>query len=98
MLVDIKTLALHIGGIGAAAVWPLVPIEAEPEQVAQHAFSRVRTDAREIEVFDAQDKLASRAAGVEPRQQRRAQIAQVQVSRWAGGVSSSYRCITYLRH
>ena len=47
-------------------------------------------DAATVEVFHPDQEPAAAAAGEQPREQRRAQVPNVQVSRWGGGVASSW--------
>ncbi len=89
LVVARDALALPIRPPRAALLRPLVPIEPEPAQIVEEARLGVGDHARAIEVLDAHDEGRVRGARVEPRQQRRARVAEVDGARRARGVSSS---------
>ena len=60
----------------------LIPVQAEPLQVADHGLFALAGGARQVGVFYAQHKLATVAAGVQPVEEGRPGTADVKV---AGG-------------
>jgi hypothetical protein len=72
LLINVEALALRIGSVGAAAIWPFIPIQAQPAQVCEHAFRRSRAHARLVEILDAHHELAACTASKEPGEQGRA--------------------------
>mmetsp|Transcript_7884 Transcript_7884/g.19695 ORF Transcript_7884/g.19695 Transcript_7884/m.19695 type:complete len:603 (-) Transcript_7884:9-1817(-) len=82
LLVDVRALGLAVGAVRAAHVGALVPVQAQPLEVAHHGLLGRARGARSVRVLDAQHELAAVAFGVQVVEQRGARAAHVQV---AGG-------------
>src|SRR5690606_11570207 len=85
LVVEGEPLALHVGAVGTSHVRPLVPVEAEPAQRAEDALRGARPFAWLVQIFHAEDEGAAARADGEPREERRARVAQVKVARGGGG-------------
>ena len=83
--IEVAALGLHIGAAGAADIRAFVMREAGGGERLVDQLDRARHLALLIGVLDAQDELAAVAAREQIGVQRRAQVAQVHVSRRAGG-------------
>src|SRR5262249_23718559 len=72
---------LPIRPVRTSRIWPLFPVEAEPPQVALDAGLRLRSGSLDVGVFDTQNERAPRAAREQPVEERRASVADVEMSR-----------------
>src|SRR5688572_11848110 len=70
---------------GTADLWTFIPVEAEPAQIFENRRVGVGCGALNVGVFDTQDERAVLPAREQPVEQRRADIADVQM---AGGARS----------
>ena len=86
-----RALALPIRRERAAPIGPFVPVEAQPREVLEDARLGARRHARAIEILDAHDERAAAAARIQPGEQRRACVANVQAPGGAGRVTSARR-------
>src|SRR3954452_12985681 len=75
-----QTLRLTIRPVRPVDVGPLVPVETEPTQIAQDRGLRLAPRSFGIGVFDPQDERAALAAREQPVEERRARIADVELS------------------
>jgi hypothetical protein len=80
-----------------ACVWCLgcagktfVPVKAEPLEVADHRFFAFASGARGVSVLHPQHKLSTRAARIEPVEQRSAGAAHVQVAGRGGREANAH--------
>jgi len=55
---EVVALALEVGSAGAANVWALLPMDAEPVEVIDDGVAEFRAAAGGIEVLDAEDEGA----------------------------------------
>jgi hypothetical protein len=62
-----------------------VPVDPDRREVGELLAREVRADPPGVEVLDPQQERRALGAGVEPRQQRRAQVAEVQRAGRRGG-------------
>ena len=83
--VALAPLRLVVGGIGAAHLRPLVPVDAQPPQAVQDRGQGLLDVPLLVRVVDAEDELAAVPPGEEPAKQRGPHAADVQVSRRTGG-------------
>jgi hypothetical protein len=90
--VDLLSLALHIGSIWPTSIWTLIPIQSQPAQIIEHTLCGSWSYTRSIQVFDTHHKLSTSTASKEPGQQSRTQVAQMQITRRTGGVSTAHHC------
>ena len=79
-----QPLGLPVRPARTADVGPLVPVEAEPAQIAQDRRLGLARRALDVGVLDAQDERAARAARQQPVEQRRARVADVELAGGAG--------------
>ena len=82
--VDIQPLRLEVG--------TLIPIQFEPPQAIQDHLHCPLYFAGNIGIFNAQNELTSIAASEEPVEQGSPDVAQMWVSRGAGGEANSNWC------
>src|SRR5216684_1435438 len=96
--VHLLSFALRIWRIRTTNIRPFIPIQTQPAQVAEHALGDSWAHTRSIQVFDTQHELSACAASEEPRQQRRAQVAQVEVAGGTGRVATTYQTWHFCDH
>src|SRR5262249_21728328 len=89
--VEIDALALAIGTRRAADVRPLVPFEAEPAEVVEHAALALGGGALNVRVVAAHHERAVIPAGEQPVEQRRPRAADVQPARRARREADTHR-------
>ena len=77
-----KTLRLTVGSARTADVGPLVPVEAEPFQIANDRGVGVGRRSLDVGVLDAKDQRAAVAAREQPVEKGRARVAHVQLAGW----------------
>ncbi len=77
LAVDVEPLGLPVRPVRAADVGALVPVEAEPPQVLEHARDGLLGHAARVGVLDAQHERAAVVAREQPREQRAAHVADV---------------------
>src|SRR5690606_26137190 len=77
-LVERPALGLPVGPVGTADVGALVPVEAEPAEIGEEAGLELRPRAAAIDVLDAHHEGAAGRPGVEPGEERRAGVAEVE--------------------
>ena len=78
--VAIEPLGLPVRAVRAADVGPFVPVEAQPSQVVEDAVLGFARRSLRVGVLDAQHERAAVAARQQPVEQRRARVADVQMS------------------
>jgi len=83
-------LALDIGAAIAFLARPFVKLQAGQAQAVVDHLDSFGHIALAIGIFDAQDKSTLVVAGDAVRIQRRAQVTDVHIARWAGGEPGSY--------
>ena len=81
LAIDGDAVGLAIRRIRPSKIGALIPIEAKPLQVGDELILKARLAALEVGVFDAQNHGAAGFAGVEPVDERRAGVADVQLTR-----------------
>ena len=81
--VQVEPLGLAVRADVTAGIGPLVPVESQPPQVFEDALLRLARRPLAVGVFDAQDEGAPAMAREQPVEQRRAGVADVQLSRGA---------------
>ena len=74
----------------SADLRPLIPVQAEPAQIFENRRVGVGRRALDVGVFDAQDERAVLPAREQPVEQRRADVADVQVAGRARGESDAH--------
>src|SRR6266571_6059343 len=84
-------------------MWPtnvrsFVPVQSQPAQVEEHAFTGSRTHSGSIKVFYSKHKLSICTTGKEPCKQGGAQITQVQVAGWAWRVPATNQRLHFSDH
>ncbi len=77
-LVELGALRLEVRAKGAADLGTLVPIHPQPAHGIQDHLEESLGVALLVRVFDTQDELAARVAGVEPVEQGRAGASDVE--------------------
>jgi len=82
LMVDVQPVHLPVGAVLAPRLGSLVPLEAQPAQVAQDDLLVGVGTALAIGVFDAQDEAPAGLAGPQPVEERRAHSSDVQITRW----------------
>src|SRR5690349_15364115 len=83
-----KTLRLAVWSPRAANIRALVPVQAEPAQIAQDRRVGVGRGALDVGILDAEDERPMMAAGEQPVEQRGARVADVQLT--GGAWSEAY--------
>ena len=73
----VRVLPVDLAALGLA-IRALVPVEAEPPQIVQHAPDRFLGDPAGIGVLQTQHEAAAVVPGEEPREQRAADVAHVE--------------------
>jgi hypothetical protein len=71
-------LRLPVGPVGATQVGPLVPVEPEPAQLVQDPRLHAGAHPRAVQVLHAHQPGAAAGAGVQPGEQRRPGVAEVE--------------------
>jgi hypothetical protein len=66
-----------------------IPVQTKPAQIGLNPQHRFRAIPWRIEIVDSQEPLPTQAAGLEPRQQRRLQVAEMQHTGWRWSESAS---------
>ncbi len=79
-LIEMQPLGLPVRAARSADVGPLVPVEAEPPQVAEDRRLRLARRALGVGVLDAQDERAALPAGEQPVEERRTGVPHVQLT------------------
>ncbi len=82
--IDLGPLGLPVGSVRSADLRALVPVEAEPAHVLEHAAERLLGHARRVGVLDPQDERAAVVPGPEPREQGASCVPHVQRPRRRG--------------
>ena len=88
--VEVQPLRLSVRTAAAADVWPFIPIEAEPSQVADDPGFRFNRRSLDVGVFDAEDERPAGPAREKPIEHGGAHVADVQVAGGAGGEAKSH--------
>ena len=73
----------------SARVGTLIPIQAQPFQIIHELRFKARLTAFDISIFNAQNHRATGFAGVEPVDQRRPRISDVQLTGGRGGKANA---------
>ena len=73
-----------------------VPVQADRGEVGELACLGAGPDA--VEVLDADQEVAAGGAGEQPREQRGAQVADMQIAGRAGGEAARGGAVTGRRH
>src|SRR5215212_8994518 len=81
--VEVEALGLPVGGMGAAGLGALVPVQADPTQRAFQLLDRLLRRSLQVRVLYAQHERAAVLAREEPVEERRAHPADVQSPRRA---------------
>ena len=89
LVVKCRPLALKIGTCGPLNARAFIPPQPEPAHPFEQDFQGFLSVALLVGVFDAEDKIPSCVAGVEPVEKRRPCAADVEKAGWAGGESDS---------
>ncbi len=95
--IDFAPLALAVGGVGAADTDALVDFDAAPLERVHDILLGSRHEALRIGVFDAQNHRTFVLAGEKIVVERRADAADVQRARGAGGKTNSYGFLHFKR-
>src|SRR4051812_5749259 len=85
-----KALGLPVGSARAAGIGSLVPVEAEPPQVAQDGLLGLARRALDIRVLDAQDERPAGSAREQPVEQRGSRVADVELTGRAWGETEAH--------
>ena len=80
--VQCRTVIVHMLGLKPDG---LLPGQPQPFQILENGIRKVRTTAQGIDIFDAQGKDPAMQMG----KQSGMNMAQMQISGWAGGESSA---------
>ena len=88
--VDMGALGLPVRPPVAAFLDALVPVEPEPPEILDDAALRLRGRPLGVRVLDAQDEGAPISPGEQPVEERRAGIADVQVTGGTGSETNSH--------
>src|SRR5687767_10524588 len=88
--VNVQALGLAIGPVIAAGLHALAPVETHPAQILEDPALRVARRALEVGVLDANDKRPSLAARKQPVEERRAGVADVQLTGGTGSEADSH--------
>ena len=78
--VQMEPLRLPIGTVRPADVGALVPVETQPAQILENPGLRLASGPLGVGVLDAQDERAVVAVREQPVEQRRARVADVQLT------------------
>ena len=84
------TLGLTVRSPRAADVRALVPVESEPFQIADDGRVGIGRRSFRVGVLDAQDEGAVMTAREQPVEQRRAGVADVQLTGWTGSEADAH--------
>ncbi len=79
-LIEVQPLGLPVRPVPAADVRPLIPLEAQPAQIADNRRLRLARRALDVGVLDAQDDGAAGTAREQPVEQRRPRVADVELT------------------
>jgi len=66
-----------------------IPVQSELFQIASLCRFVLSAGGSAIEILEPKKKLTSDASGAEPRNERRAQVADVERAGWAGSETSA---------
>ena len=77
LLIQSPPLILNIRPMPTTDIRPFIPIQAEPAQIGQQRRRKVWTGPIWIEVFHTQHKAAPALARIEPGQQRRPYVTEM---------------------
>ena len=83
--IEVQPLRLPIRPVRPLDVRPFVPVEPEPAQVVEDAGLRLTRRALDVGVLDPQDERAVLAVREQPVEERRARVADVQLTGWRWG-------------
>src|SRR5690606_1360241 len=83
LLVQRLAPGLEVRGTGAAHVRPLVPVQPEPAQVAELPLQVLRPHPPRVQVLHPYDEAPAGGAHLEPGEQRRAGVHEMEVPRGA---------------
>src|SRR5712692_4469150 len=92
-LVQVQPLGLAIRPARTADVWSLVPVEAEPPQVAENRGLGLDRRPLDVGVLDAKDERRVRASREQPVEERGARVADVDLASRAGRKSQSHETL-----
>mgnify|MGYP003694725645 CR=1 FL=1 len=85
-----QALRLAVGPARAADVGPFVPVEPEPAQVLEDALLGLLRRTLGVGVLDAEDERAVVPAREQPVEERRARVADVELTGGAGSEADSH--------
>src|SRR5581483_6761058 len=80
-LIQVEAFGLPIRTVRTAGVWPFVPVEAEPPEIAHDRALRFARRPLGVGVLDPQDERAILIAGEQPVEERGARVADVELPR-----------------
>ena len=92
-LVQVQPLGLAIRPARTADVWSLVPVEAEPPQVAENRGLGLDRRPLDVGVLDPKDERRVRASREQPVEQGGARVADVELASRAGCKSQSHETL-----
>ena len=80
--IEVQPLRLPIRAVRPLDVRPFVPVQTQPAKVVEDAELRLTRRALDVGVFDTQDERAVLAVREQPVEERRARVADVQLTGW----------------
>ena len=88
-LVNFQPVRLLIGGVRPLDLRPFVPVNVQPAQAVQNGLDRSLNQPVLVGIFNAYNKLSAMVTGEKPVEQCGSDVADMGLSRGAGGVSDT---------